>query len=231
MKKINTLLLTPLVKERDNLLGSLTSAGYNLEKLVVGKLQLFYFEALNLYVAAGGHGKCQFALQAQYLIDRLDKIDLLICAGAAGSISKTVTAGDIVVATSTVEHDYNLKFIKRKLPEFKGASRHIKKIEQVEAEFKNFKVHFARIASGDEDIIDSARAEEIRKNTGAVAVAWEGAGGARASCFNQIDFLEIRGITDFADKSARIDFETNLQNVMHRIGKLIAFQIDQQYLL
>ncbi|MGM0599091.1 MAG: 5'-methylthioadenosine/S-adenosylhomocysteine nucleosidase [Candidatus Rifleibacteriota bacterium] len=221
MKKNNTLLLTPLVKERDILISSLISEGYKKKDLTAGKIKVWRFEELNLFIAAGGHGKAQFALQTQYLFDRLDRIDLLICAGAAGAISNTVVARDIVVATSTIEHDYSLKFIKKKLPEFKVAQKYLPKLEKIALKSKAYKLHFAAIASGDEDIIETDRANEIRLKTGAVAVAWEGAGAARTARFNNVDYLEIRGITDSADKSAKIDFETNLQIAMHQVAELI----------
>ena len=47
--------------------------------------------------------------------------------------------------------------------------------------------------------------------TGALAVAWEGAGGARACHFSGIPFLEIRGITDSADSDAASDFRATLE--------------------
>jgi hypothetical protein len=39
-----------------------------------------------------------------------------------------------------------------------------------------FRVTFDIIASGDEDVVTAARAAEIRAQTGAVCVAWEGSG-------------------------------------------------------
>lgn len=53
------------------------------------------------------------------------------------------------------------------------------------------------------------------------AVAWEGAGGARACKFSGVPFLEIRGITDAADHSAASDFEKNLEVAMYNIALLI----------
>ena len=75
----------------------------------------------------------------------------------------------------------------------------------------SFKVHFGKVASGDEDIIERIRAQELNTLTGALAVAWEGAGGARASCFMGIPHLEIRGLTDIADNDAPIVFDENLK--------------------
>jgi len=51
-----------------------------------------------------------------------------------------------------------------------------------------FAVHV--IASGDEDVVTSKRAQEIRDQTGAACVAWEGSGAARAALFNGIGSLE-----------------------------------------
>ncbi len=84
-----------------------------------------------------------------------------------------------------------------------------------------FRVHFGPIASGDEDIVDVARGQELRETTGAVAVAWEGAGGARACLFSGTPFVEIRGVTDNANHTAPADFETNLELAMDNLAALI----------
>jgi len=52
-------------------------------------------------------------------------------------------------------------------------------------------------------------------------VAWEGAGGARASLWNQRPFLEIRAITDRADSEATVNFSENLKIVMPRLAEAI----------
>ena len=77
---------------------------------------------------------------------------------------------------------------------------------------------FGAIASGDEDIIEPARAREA---TGALCVAWEGAGAARAASFSGLHFLEVRAITDSADAAAAIDFHANLERSMPNLGHLL----------
>lgn len=69
--------------------------------------------------------------------------------------------------------------------------------------------------------VSSARARAIREHTGAVCVAWEGSGAARAALFTGIGFLEIRGITDAADKEAPQRFEVNLPIAMTNITELL----------
>jgi adenosylhomocysteine nucleosidase len=84
-----------------------------------------------------------------------------------------------------------------------------------------FTVHFGPIASGDEDIVTVERQAELRRRTGALAVAWEGAGGARACQFSAMPFVEMRGVTDGANSSAAADFRANLKTAMGNVTTLI----------
>jgi nucleoside phosphorylase len=78
------------------------------------------------------------------------------------------------------------------------------------------------IASGDEDIVNGARAREIRESTSALCAAWEGSGGARAARLNGVEFLELRGITDAADPSAAQFFHANVADVMGHAVELLS---------
>jgi adenosylhomocysteine nucleosidase len=75
--------------------------------------------------------------------------------------------------------------------------------------------------SGDEDVVDPARAAELAKATGASCVAWEGAGAARAAHFSRLPFLELRVITDSANQSAADDFHTNLEHAMPNLAQVL----------
>ena len=85
----------------------------------------------------------------------------------------------------------------------------------------DFRVHFGIIASGDEDIVARTRAQQLKDQFGATAVAWEGAGGARACAFIGIPFIEIRGITDVANDDAPEDFNENLQTAMRNVAHVL----------
>src|SRR5262245_40456590 len=105
----NTLIVTPLQEEYSDLYNSLDSLGLESHKDKIGKLDVHCFPALNVTLARGGHGKTQFGIQTQYLLDHA-KFDLVICAGAAGALAPEVRVGDVAIATITLEHDYNNKF-------------------------------------------------------------------------------------------------------------------------
>jgi adenosylhomocysteine nucleosidase len=64
----------------------------------------------------GGHGKTQLAVHTQHLIGQIQDLGAVICAGAAGALDRALKLGDLVVGTSTVEHDYRIRFVQRPLP-------------------------------------------------------------------------------------------------------------------
>ena len=202
------LVITPLRKELEFLLSEYARQGHRGAAMrTLGRLRVVRLPDLGLTIACGGTGKAQFALQTQHLLDTDSGWGLVICAGAAGALADEVVVGDVVVATATVEHDYQNKFNSRPIPRFEGAPAVIAELRQISAQ-QPFGVHFGTVASGDEDVVDPARRLALCQRTSALAVAWEGAGGARACRFSQVPFLETRGITDTAGSTAVIGFRS-----------------------
>jgi nucleoside phosphorylase len=99
------LILCPLGREWSFLVKSF-EASLHVERLHDLKIEAAYIFDWRALVAPGGHGKTQFAVQAQYLIGHFPAVELVICAGAAGSLAPDLSVGDVVVGTETVEHDY-----------------------------------------------------------------------------------------------------------------------------
>ena len=215
------LVVTPLQEEYDDLYNSLCALALDSHKDKIGKLTVDHFPALNATLARGGHGKTQFGIQTQHLLDHA-KFDLVICTGAAGALAPDVKVGDLIVATSTIEHDYNLKFVKRPNPQFAGDIKSIEQIRKLDISNSNFKIHFGIMAGGDEDVIEVSRGTELRALHNALGVAWEGVGGARAAAFSGVPYLEGRGATDTANHEAPAVFDVNLKIVMRNIAQLLA---------
>jgi len=216
----NILIITPLKEEYKDLYDSLSALGLDSQEVNIGKLKVHCFTSLSVTIARGGHGKTQFGIQTQYLLDHA-QFDLVICAGAAGALDPRVRVGDLIVATSTVEHDYNNKFVPRPKPRFTGDTESIKQLKALKMTHADFKVHFGVMAGGDEDIIDVKRGKELHNKHKALAVAWEGVGGARACVFSEVPYLELRGATDTANHEAPVVFYVNLKIVMRNIAFLL----------
>jgi adenosylhomocysteine nucleosidase len=216
----NILVVTPLKEEYSDLYHSLSALNLTSHTERIGKLDVHCFPEINLTLALGGHGKTQFGIQTQHLLDHA-KFDLVICAGAAGALAPGVRVGDLIIATSTLEHDYNNKFSERPKPRFAGDVKSIERLKALDLSGENFHVHFGIMAGGDEDVIEVTRGAELRELHDALGVAWEGVGGARASMFSEVPYLEIRGATDTANHEAPVVFYINLKIVMKNIAFLL----------
>jgi adenosylhomocysteine nucleosidase len=216
------LTMVPIQAELDFLVQAWAEKGFQAQNSIMGRLPVVLLPEIDVTLACGGLGKVQFAVQTQHLLDVCPAWDLVICAGAAGALVDGLSIGDLVVATETVEHDIHNRFGKPLLPKFAGAEAVLSGLRSVASHEESFQVHFGPMASGDEDVVDADRRSMLHQRTGALAVAWEGVGGARACHFSGSPFVEVRGITDEADSDAASDFEENLGGTMKNVVTLIA---------
>ncbi len=217
---MSILVVAPMQAELDALVRGARARGFRARTSSLGRLPVLQFPDLGLTLARGGTGKAQFAVHTQHLIDAGPGWDIVVCAGAAGALADDLSIGDVVVATATIEHDYSNRFSDRPTPRFDGAPGAIAELRQA-ASLARLDVRFGAIASGDEDVVDPNRRRALRESTGALAVAWEGAGGARACAFSGVPFVEMRGITDAADQNAPAHFEANLDAAMGNVAALV----------
>jgi adenosylhomocysteine nucleosidase len=216
------LIAAPQVDEAQPLVDAFRHRGHPSHTLQVGAMECSAIPSLDMVVAIGGHGKTQFAIQTQYLIDRSPDAQVLLCVSAAASLTDSLKLGDIVVGTHSVEHDYKLRFVNRPSPCHEADATLLQEFrETVRTDTFRFRVQFGPIASGDEDIVDPVRAHALRAATDALYVAWEGSGGARAAGFNGLSFLEVRCRTDGADSDAAVSLHENLVHVMPHVAELI----------
>jgi adenosylhomocysteine nucleosidase len=219
---VTILFVAPLQSEFDYFTEGLHTQGYRSALAQIGRLSARRFSALGLCVARGGHGKTQFGVQTQHLLDHTTDVEAVVCVGTAGALAADLAIGDLVLATETVEHDYTERFSYHPLPRFPGDAALLTTLRRLPLQTLAFGVHFGIVASGDEDVIELERGAVLRQATEACAVAWEGAGGARACAFSGTPFLEIRAITDTADHQASAHFKANLQLAMANAAALAA---------
>ncbi len=220
------LVVIPTPLELDLFLKACEQLGHQAEAASAGRLPVHWFPTLDVAVAHGGLGKTQFAVQTQHLIDAFES-DWVLCAGAAGALVDQLNVGDVVIATETVEHDIRNHFVKPMLPRFEGAPAIVERCRQCLPLAGEVAVHFGAVASGDEDVVSRERRDAIGQRTGALVVAWEGAGGARACQFSGKPYLEVRGVSDRADGQAAQDFRKNLPLVMSNVAKVVLSWVER----
>jgi len=217
------LVVAPQEEELEPLVEAFAALGHERHPQSVGRIDVVVFDRLRLVVALGGHGKVQFAVQTQHLLDMLPDVATVVRAGAAGSLRDEVVRGDVVVGTCCIEHDYRLRFVAAPAPTHQADQAAVREIQALfSSPDGRFRVLCGPIASGDEDIVDAVRARELHAQTGALCVAWEGAGAARAAKFSARKFLELRVITDGADEAAASDYRVSLRAVMPNLADVIA---------
>ncbi len=221
------LAVVPTQLELDSFLEALAAMGLGGQPTALGRLEgNAYFDG-RLTVGKGGLGKAQFGVQTQHLIHAIPDVSVVLCVGTSGGLDTNLAIGDVVVATRTVEHDFNRMLRSTPLPSFDGDPAYLSAIGSAGSlAAMPFDIHFGPVASGDEGIMGVERANEIVDATGAVAVAWEGAGGARACEFSGVPFVEIRGISDLADESSNTDFYENLPFAMKNLALLVKELVD-----
>ena len=218
---MKTLVVIPTNKERDLFLKGCAKRGLQSVESAAGRLPVVRLTDIDMTVACGGLGKAQFALQTQHLLDTSPDWGIVCCAGAAGALVDALSIGDVVVATSTVEHDHKNRFTERPRPRFEGAQETISELRGLASASPSFRVHFGAVASGDEDITGAERSRALYESTGALVVAWEGAGGARACAFSHVPFVEVRAVTDTADDRAPSDYDANLEVAMNNLAAFL----------
>lgn len=215
------LLVMPLARETA-IVSAALAARHELVAVADPRLALAHVPDLDALVATGGHGKSQFALQTQYLIGRFPSLELVVCAGAAGRLDCRLGVGDLVVGTETVEHDFSVLMTPRPPPRFATPPGLIERVRRVASRERPYRVVLGAIASGDIDCVTLEQGRAIRDRTGAVCVAWEGAGAHRAAAFNGLACLELRAITDGGDAAAGADFRANLAHAMGNAASFLA---------
>lgn len=221
---MTVLVVTPIEQEFEAFTNALDAFGHSRMSRSVGRLNTFEYDGGEIVLAPGGLGKAQFGVQTQHLIDNLEGISAVVCAGTCGRLDSSLSVGDVVVGTQTVEHDFNrgMALIKLPLPTFEGDAQLIEKLKGI-ADKGNLpcSIRFGGIASGDEGVASEERIREIVGSTGAIVVAWEGAGGARAAQLSGIPFLEIRGISDGAGENAFEEFWANIPIAIRSVAAVV----------
>jgi len=168
-------------------------------------------ETLNIYegsyqdkkiiLCLSGIGKVNAAATTQYLINKYNPT-IIINSGCAGSLTENVKVLDTIVANYVTYHDFSpIRIMESCVPDdgyVKADSGIIQKVESILIE-NNIKYHIGGIASGDCFVTSSEMRDDIYSRTNSLAVDMESASIGHISKKNNVPFIIIRSISDFAD--------------------------------
>ena len=167
-------------------------------------------------VAALFCGVCKVnaALAAQMLIDNYG-VDLIINAGTAGGIDRSITVFDVVAGSSVAYHDVAEGVLTqfhpwKKSVWFDTAPELLEAVRKA-GEKTGKDIHIGRMVTGEAFITDEGR-EHIKENFAPLSVDMETTAMAHVCFANKIDFIAVRVITDTEDCKGLGSFELNLRH-------------------
>ena len=167
-------------------------------------------------VVRSGVGKVNAAVCTQILADDFG-VDYVINTGIAGSLDAAIDIGDIVISDDVLHHDMDATgfgYPVGQIPlmeEFSFVSdRELGDIAQEVCGIVNQEIHVfrGRIVSGDQFISDRDTKNRIHETFGGYCTEMEGAAIAQTAYLNGIPFIIVRAISDKADNSAYMDYES-----------------------
>lgn len=186
-----------------------------MEKEIIKYKEIFELEKtnelLNIYegiyknkkivLCLSGIGKVNSASITQYLIDKYNP-NIIINSGCCGSLTENVKVLDTIVASYVTYHDFTpIRIMESCTPDngfIKTNANIIKEFELILNE-NNIKYHIGGICSGDSFVTSSTMRDEIYSRTKCLAVDMESASIGHISRKNNVPFIIIRSISDFAD--------------------------------
>jgi adenosylhomocysteine/aminodeoxyfutalosine nucleosidase len=177
----------------------------------------YYFATFSnheLVIAYSKIGKVFSALSASTMIEKFG-VETLLFSGVAGAIGD-LKIGDLIYATKLAQHDLDLSPFGHPygfVPEgsvFINSDKSLNLIADEVASEMGVKLQSGVIATGDQFVASRERKEWIGKTFGADALEMEGASVATVCDALDTPFFILRAISDSADGSAEIDFDTFL---------------------
>ena len=175
-----------------------------------------------------GEGKVNSAVCAQTMLLRYNPC-CVINVGVAGGIGKGIAIGDLVAASSGVQHDFDVTALGYKLGEIPSLKEVYLPTDTtltdlaLECAAKVYPggLHKGVIASGDQFIAGPETFKRIREQFGALACEMEGASIGQVCVMNQVPFTVLRAISDNGDSTAHVDYPQFAREAAEKSQKLM----------
>ena len=162
-----------------------------------------------------GVGKVNAAMSTQLMID-LYHPDVIVNSGIAGSLSRDIRIGDIVISDDCVEHDMDgtemgdppgeIWFNDEKRIDLPADKAVADRLEKACAVLSDTAVFRGRIASGDTFVAAHERRQRIADLFGALACEMEGAAVGHVCYRNGVPYAVLRCISDDFNENEFVDF-------------------------
>lgn len=192
------------------------------------------FQGKTVVLTRSGVGKVNAAVCTQILINSF-KADAIIFTGVAGAVNPNLNIGDIVVSTSSLQHDVDvtaLGFPRGTIPyqemsEYPSDSELVKLAVEAGNTVYPGRCHKGKVLSGDQFIADRTVVKRLYEELGGACTEMEGAAVAQVCFMNTIPHVIIRSMSDKADGSAHINFAEFTVEAANRSFAIVNEMIQQ----
>ena len=165
---------------------------------------------------------------ATMLMKQVFDVDTVINIGVAGGY-KTLKQGDIVIATNTVEHDYDARPDGLEIGQVHGFSSPyldcdseiVQKLSNIANE-KGYSFKVGTVVSGDQFIASNDKSEYLTKTFGALAYDMESGAINHVCKLLGIKFTAIRAISDNGNDDAIDSFYTFVEKASKKSIDLVS---------
>ena len=184
----------------------------------------------NAVVVQSGIGKVNMAACTQILAS-VYEVDMVINTGVAGGLYKDINVGDIVISSDALQHDMDvtgLGYKKGVIPGLESsvfqADPELVEMAKESCELVNPEIQcfVGRVVTGDQFISDNEVRRGLVEEFDGYCAEMEGAAMAQVAVLNHIPFVIIRAISDKADDSASVSYQTFEEQAIVHTVKLLA---------
>lgn len=179
-------------------------------------------ENIKCILVQSGIGKVNSARTTQILIDNI-KVDYIFNIGVAGGIDNSLKVGDVVVANSLVQHDFDITAFNHEKGYIPNIGKNIYCDECLLRLVKDIDKNIISgvIASGDIFCTEEKMAKKIHDKFNALCVEMEGASIAQVCYLCNIPFLIIRSISDTPNNDNAVTFNEFLKISSDKVAEVM----------
>ena len=162
-----------------------------------------------------GIGKVNAAMSTQVMIDHYSP-QVIINSGIAGSVSKMLKIGDIVISKDCVQHDFDgtqmgdpkglIQYNDETRIDIPVSKDVAEKLFEACKDIKDTNVVLGRIATGDIFVAEKAMRQSVADEFDALACEMEGGAVAQVCYRNDVPCAVLRCISDDFDENQFMDF-------------------------
>ncbi len=198
------------------------------KKLHEHALLKFYsgiYEGVEVVAVFSGVCKVNAAIATQTLINKFD-VTHIILTGVAGALDRQLKIGDVVISNEVAYHDVAHGILTEYHPWmddiFFSPDKELFRLSEKAAEELVIKsnFHIGRIITGEAFITHNER-ESLIENFNPLCVDMESASVAHTCYANNIPFIIIRSISDYADENGSDSFDMNMEQAALNSIKLV----------